>query len=187
MRGRSLVRLEAGAGSATRASAEPLRWEWRTFAKRGDPRLQSLVPAGAMSEPTRQETYIVSARSVNNVKVRDGFVEVKTLERRSDSGLELWRPALRGALPIAAAVVRRLCAAWHVPAPDLHLLSYGLGDLVQDVVAVEKDLAAIPVSKRRTRISPHGCQGEWTCRSRAKRGGPWPSKAPIPISSPGPS
>ena len=81
------------------------RWEWRTFGERFGTADDA---AGRRSTPARSsesdELYLLSVHSDASVKVRDGLMDVKHLQRVDDHGLELWIPVMKAALP---AVRRR--------------------------------------------------------------------------------
>ena len=57
------------------------------------------------------------AQSDASVKVRDGLMDVKQLERVDDDGLEQWRPVLKAAFPLAADDVATVLDALGVAAP----------------------------------------------------------------------
>ena len=68
------------------------RWEWRTFGDRfgeADSRFASLAPDRVQES---DEVYLLSRASDASVKVRDGLMDVKRLERTNDDGLEQWKP-----------------------------------------------------------------------------------------------
>lgn len=165
----------AGATAVEEVAAESLRWEWRTFTRRGDPRLLALIPADFESTERRRETYLLSARSPHNIKVRSDHVEVKLLEQRDESGLELWRPTLRAPLPVDASALRQLFDAWRVPAPALNRDWYSLGAMRREIIAPCDDLAAVSVSKRRAWFAPGEDQGEFV--EMTVRGEAWWSVA----------
>ena len=51
------------------------------------------------------EIYLLSLDSDASVKVRDGLMDVKRLERVNDDGLEQWQPVLKAAVPALGADV----------------------------------------------------------------------------------
>jgi hypothetical protein len=105
-----------------------LRWEWRTFGEQyggAEERLGSIEPERVVES---DETYLLSAKGVDAVKVRDGLMDVKHLEQVDDDGLELWEPVMKSALPISAADARAVLAALRVSAP-LDRDTYDLADL----------------------------------------------------------
>ena len=79
-----------------------LRWEFRTEADVD-------APGGDVAES--DEVYFLSETTDASVKLRDGRLDVKVLERAED-GLELWHPVVKADLPLgdddAAEVARAL-------------------------------------------------------------------------------
>src|SRR3954449_146515 len=93
-----------------------LRWEWRTFGEQfgeAEERLGSIEPESVAES---DEAYLLSAESVDAVKVRAGLMDVKHLEQVDADGLELWKPVMKSALPIPAADARTALDALQVPA-----------------------------------------------------------------------
>ena len=82
------------------------RWEWRTFGDDlGDAerRLDALTPTKVEDS---EEVYVLSRRTEASVKVRDGQLDVKRLERVTVDGLQQWRPVAKADLPVAATELR---------------------------------------------------------------------------------
>ena len=116
------------------------RWEWRTFGDtfgEAEARLAALPPTRVDDS---EELYILSSRVEGSIKVRDGKLDVKRLERRSEDGLEQWRPVANAEFPIAATDVASLLAALDVSVPSLDREAYALDQLIDDVVAPHGDL-----------------------------------------------
>src|SRR4051812_21688689 len=135
-----------------------LRWEWRTFGEQpaaAESRLGALQPERIAES---DETYLLSAEAGDAVKVRDGLMDVKRLERVSGDGLELWKPVMKAPLPLSAADGRAVLAALGVPAPLVERSSYELGDIAGASPAV----LAVPVHKTRRHFTFGGCMAELT-------------------------
>ncbi len=69
-----------------------LRWEWRTFGEQfgeADARFAALTEERVQQS---EEVYLVATASEANVKIRDGLLDIKLLERVDSNGLEQWRP-----------------------------------------------------------------------------------------------
>jgi exopolyphosphatase / guanosine-5'-triphosphate,3'-diphosphate pyrophosphatase len=132
------------------------RWEWRVFERTfaGPPAEDS------PGTPPAEQTYVLSLLSPHSVKVRDGMLDIKRLERVEATGLQLWRPVLQAPFPIAASALAAACSAWgiHGPAPDTPPLS--LSDLLERVVVPHRQLRIVTLSKRRLPITIGRCQGE---------------------------
>ena len=130
------------------------RWEWRTFGEDLAGFGERLGPA-ADHVAESDEVYVLSAASDASVKVRDGRMDVKRLERVSDDGLEQWRPVLKAEFPLASADVGVVLDALGVTAEPTRD-EYSL----DDVVRTSADLRAIDVHKRRAHYTFAGCMAE---------------------------
>jgi exopolyphosphatase / guanosine-5'-triphosphate,3'-diphosphate pyrophosphatase len=136
------------------------RWEWRTFG-------EDLVAAESrLDTPERveesDELYLLSARDGDNVKVRDGLLEVKHLEHVNEDGLEQWVPVTKAGFPLPATEVVSVLETLHVPVPRLERTAYTLDELVDEVVRPSPDLDAVRLHKKRSRHTIGGCRAEST-------------------------
>jgi exopolyphosphatase/guanosine-5'-triphosphate,3'-diphosphate pyrophosphatase len=135
-----------------------LRWEWRTFGDEfggAEERFRSIDP-DLVTES--DETYALSADSVDAVKVRNGLMDVKHLEEVDDDGLELWRPVMKAPLPISVADAEAVLVALRVGAalePD----TYDLGQLA---AVSDGAVALVPLHKTRRHYQIEGCMAELT-------------------------
>ena len=145
------------------------RWEWRTFGETfggAEVRLTALPPTSVNES---EELYVLSSRVEASIKVRDGKLDVKRLERRSEDGLEQWKPVAEAEFPLAAADVEALLAALRVRVPTLGRETYALDELIDEVVEPVADLVAVPVHKDRAHHLLDGCPVELTeLRSSAR-------------------
>ena len=138
------------------------RWEWRTFGDSfGDAEARlAAVPPTRVDDS--EELYILSSRVEGSIKVRGGTLDVKRLERRSEDGLEQWKPVANAEVPIAATDVATLLTALDVSVPSLDREAYALDQLIDDVVAPHGDLISVPVRKHRVHHVLDGCRAEVT-------------------------
>jgi exopolyphosphatase / guanosine-5'-triphosphate,3'-diphosphate pyrophosphatase len=137
------------------------RWEWRTFsASFGDAerRFRELEP-GEVQES--DEIYLLAPASDANVKIRDGLMDVKALERVDADGLEQWRPVMKGEFPLPAAEVERVCAALRVAPPSARH-DYTLEQLEAELTQAARGVRVVRVHKRRQRYTVEGCPSEVT-------------------------
>ena len=135
-----------------------MRWEWRTFGEgldAAEARLRALAPERLQES---DETYLVSAKGHDAVKVRDGLMDIKHLEQVDGDGLELWRPVMKSPLPISAVDARAVLAALNVEAAPLELDAYDVADLTRASAAV----TPVPVHKSRRHYMFQGCMAELT-------------------------
>ena len=138
------------------------RWEWRTFGERfpsAEERFGALSPESVRES---DELYLLSREADDSVKVRDELLDVKQLEQVNDDGLEQWRPVLKAPFPLSAATVDSALAALHASPPPRGRSSYTLDELVEEVVRPSRQLAAVPVRKRRAHYTVSGCMAELT-------------------------
>lgn len=113
------------------------RWEWRTF---GDDFGEADAKLGALERDRVQdsdEIYLVSVHSDASVKVREGLMDVKTLQEVTADGLEQWKPVLKAPFSLSAEEIGVV-----------------LGALGID------DVRAVPVSKHREHVIVDGCLAE---------------------------
>ena len=131
------------------------RFEFRTFGRDFDDaaylmsRLSVPVPRKVW-ERTSEETYIISrTNDVNNTKIRDGKMDIKTFVKEVD-GLEQWNPLMKGEFPIKAEVLKNeVFPAFKVEGmPELEKDEYTLEEFLQ-MVNEHPDLQAVTVEKER--------------------------------------
>ena len=135
-----------------------LRWEWRTFGDEfgaAEDRFGSIDP-DLVTES--DETYALSAESVDAVKVRGGLMDVKHLEQVNDDGLELWKPVMKAPLPVSVPDAEAVLAALRVGA-TLERDTYDLGELA---AALDGAVALVPLHKTRRHYEIEGCMAELT-------------------------
>jgi exopolyphosphatase / guanosine-5'-triphosphate,3'-diphosphate pyrophosphatase len=137
------------------------RWEWRCFA----PSLTSLaqaasLPADALSRDS-DETYLLdlSGRRAQNVKLRDGMLDVKRLRQTDAAGLELWEPVLKARFPLGRTDVAAVFGPWMPPAASTRE-AYRLEQLIEDIVAPQPALRIVELHKSRRAFSFAGCLAE---------------------------
>ena len=130
------------------------RFEFRSFGQNFDAaakrmaRLSMPVPEKVW-ERYSDEIYILSrTNDVNNTKVRDGKMDIKTYVQTVD-GLEQWNPLMKGEFPIAASVLKNeVFPAFQVQMPELTKEIY-LFEEFMDIINSHPDLAAVNVHKQR--------------------------------------
>ena len=70
------------------------RWEWRSFGSHFGDAEARLKARGADKLQHSDEIYLLSSVSDANVKIRDGLMDIKHLEKTNTYGFEQWRPVL---------------------------------------------------------------------------------------------
>jgi exopolyphosphatase/guanosine-5'-triphosphate,3'-diphosphate pyrophosphatase len=138
------------------------RWEWRTFGARlgveGGP-FAGLRPESVQAS---DEVYLLSSENDECVKIRDGLLDVKHLEKVNDDGLEQWRPVSKEAFPVSTADVKAVLATLGVAPPPLARDAYTVDDFIADVVEPATTLRAVRVHKHREHFLLDGCMAELT-------------------------
>jgi exopolyphosphatase/guanosine-5'-triphosphate,3'-diphosphate pyrophosphatase len=136
------------------------RWEWRTFGERFGEAEDRFAALSLERVRESDEIYLVSLKSDASVKVRDGLMDVKQLQRVDSSGLEQWKPTMKAAFPLPAdQVLAVMEALGTVPRPSARAV-YELGQLIDDLVRPNPDLFAVEVHKRRAHYTIGGCMAE---------------------------
>ncbi|MCY4727342.1 Ppx/GppA family phosphatase [Nocardioides sp. STR2] len=144
------------------------RWEWRTFGDDLDD-VDALGPLRTAAPVDSDETYVLSMYGDASVKVRDGVLDVKVLQRMSGSGLQLWVPTMKAPFPLDAAAVAGAFTALGAPPPDTRLSEVTREQLLRDLVAPRDDLLVVDTGKRRRRSVLDDCMVELTEMSAAGR------------------
>jgi len=130
------------------------RFEFRSFgqdftaAHKRMARLSAPVPEKVW-ERESDEIYIVSrANDVNNTKIRDGKMDIKTFVQNVD-GLEQWNPLMKGEFPISREILEKeVFPAFMVKMPALTKDTYTYDEFIA-MVKANPDLAAVRVHKQR--------------------------------------
>ena len=143
--------VAAGAPEAS-ATIVP-RWEWRQF---GDIQAR-LEETGPERVQESDELYLLSPVSDASVKVRDGLMDVKRLQRVDEHGLEQWLPVLKAPFPLTPDGVSVVARALEMPAPETANASYTVDELVALTGA-----RLVDVHKVRHRYDLGGCAAELT-------------------------
>ncbi len=137
------------------------RWEWRTFAEDLEAQGAKVLSHGEARLKESKEVYILSRKSNENTKIRDGLMDIKSLQAVNDDGLEQWRPIMKEQFPLSAESLMRLLGVLQVTAPTDPKQSYTYDEFIEDVVKPHPDLAAVNVSNRRYGLNINGCTVEF--------------------------
>jgi ribosomal protein L30/L7E len=130
------------------------RFEFRTFGRDFEEaaylmsRLSVPVPEKVW-ERTSKEIYIISrTNDVNNTKIRDGKMDIKTFVQEVD-GLEQWNPLMKGEFPMKAEMLENeVLPAFKVEMAELDKEEYTLEEFLT-IVKNHPDLQAVSVEKER--------------------------------------
>jgi exopolyphosphatase/guanosine-5'-triphosphate,3'-diphosphate pyrophosphatase len=137
------------------------RWEWRSFAASfgaAEQRFRGPTPGQPQES---DELYLLSPHCDANVKIRDGLMDIKALEKVDANGLEQWRPVMKAAFPLPAAEVEKVCAALRV-APLPRREGWALEPLQAELTHPSRGVRAVRIHKQRQRCTVGGCAAEIT-------------------------
>lgn len=133
------------------------RWEWRTFGEafgEAEARINSF-PKDKIRKSA--EVYILSRRSMDNTKIRDMLMDIKTLQQINGDRLEQWFPVMKAGFPLAPPVLNDVFRAWKAPLPALRREAYGYEEFLHELVAPHPDLKMVAVEKERHGFMINGC------------------------------
>jgi len=133
------------------------RWEWRTFGEafgEAEARINAFPKDKVRNSA---EVYILSRLSMDNTKIRDMLMDIKTLRQVNSDRLEQWFPVMKAAFPLAPGVLDEVFKAWKAPLPKLSREAYGYDEFLHDLVAPHPDLRMVAVEKERHDYAINGC------------------------------
>ena len=134
------------------------RWEWRTFGRTGFGESEDLIRGRSPAQVRKSgEVYILSKQSMNNTKVRDDLMDIKTLKAVNEDRLEQWNPILKAAFPLGPDVLPGIFAALAVPVPALHRDAYSLPQYLDELIRPQPELRVVSVAKERHGFTIDGC------------------------------
>ena len=84
------------------------RWEWRTFGENFGGSENPFAAFEASGTADSDEIYFLSPANSENVKVRDGLMDIKKFQTANSDGLEQWKPVMKHGFPLPAAEVKRM-------------------------------------------------------------------------------
>lgn len=137
------------------------RWEWRTFAEDLEAEGARVLAAGEVKSKESEEVYILSRKSDENTKIRDGLMDIKSLQAVNADGLEQWRPIMKEQFPLAAGKLVELMAVLKVSPPAKMKQLYTYDEFISAVVGEHPDLVAVEVKKRRHGLTISGATVEF--------------------------
>lgn len=137
------------------------RWEWRTFAEDLEAEGARVLAAGEVKTKESQEVYVLSRRSNENTKIRDGLMDIKSLQEVNAAGLEQWRPIMKEQFPLSSEKLARTLDVLKVSPPAKMKDWYTYDEFISDVVGKHPDLVAVDVKKRRHGLTISGTTVEF--------------------------
>ena len=134
------------------------RWEWRTFGKAVFGESEDLIRSRAPAQVRKSgEVYILSSQSMNNTKVRDDLMDIKTLKAVNEDKLEQWNPILKAGFPLPKDVLPAVFGALSVPLPRLERDAYTLQQYLEELIRPQPQLRVVNVAKERHGFMIDGC------------------------------
>jgi hypothetical protein len=106
------------------------------------------VPEKVWERESDEEYILSKTNDVNNTKIRDGKMDIKTFVTGVD-GLEQWNPLMKGEFPISAEVLKNeVYPAFMVEIPEFDKAEYTLEEFFA-MIESNPDLQAVRVRKER--------------------------------------
>jgi exopolyphosphatase/guanosine-5'-triphosphate,3'-diphosphate pyrophosphatase len=147
---------DGGAAAGENPEIVP-RWEWRVFGT-SFPRAEAFFSALDPVETKESHEVYLAHDGEENVKIRDGLLDVKKLFDVDAHGLQLWRPVMKASFPLGDTDVARFCELLgREPPPRPRTLTE---DALLRLLEADPGSAAVPVAKRRVRYLVDGCMAE---------------------------
>jgi hypothetical protein len=133
------------------------RWEWRTFGEafgQAEAKINTFPKDKVRSS---SEVYILSRKSMDNTKIRDMLMDIKTLRQVNGDKLEQWFPIMKAGFPLDLAVLQDVFHAWKATPPALAHEAYGYEEFLGELVTPHPDLKMVRVEKERHGFMINGC------------------------------
>jgi hypothetical protein len=133
------------------------RWEWRTFTNdlgKTEANIRK-HPEGKTRES--DEVYILSEVSMDNTKVRDDLMDIKTLQQVNEDRLEQWLPIMKGTFPLPVSEIAKVFKCFKVALPKFDRSEYTFQQYLDEVIGKSKLLKAVNVHKKRTGFTINNC------------------------------
>lgn len=125
------------------------RWEYRVFTEylgKIDGNIRSHECTRVLDSA---EDYIICRSSGNNVKIRDGLLDIKQLENVNDDSLEQWMPVMKVGFPCPADDVAKVFTAFGLARPEMARDEYTYDQFIAEVIGGDDGLAVVKVVKSR--------------------------------------
>jgi len=132
------------------------RWEWRTFGYAFGVAEEKIKTFPAKVRES-SEVYILSARSMDNTKIRDMLMDIKYLVQVNDNKLEQWYPLMKAGFPIEPDKLRETVKAWNIDLHESAIIPYTFDDFLSLLVQKHPDLKMVHVYKERHGYTVNNC------------------------------
>ncbi|HOA15379.1 MAG TPA: hypothetical protein PLT03_03355 [Bacillota bacterium] len=125
------------------------RWEWRTFGPDFPEDEKRIKKYGEPAPRKSEEVYILSRNSDENTKIRDGLMDIKSLQLVNSDKLEQWKPIMKEAFPLDVEKLTKLFAIFKVTPPRFDRTEYTYEQFLDELIRPSKDLKLVEVKKER--------------------------------------
>lgn len=131
------------------------RWEWRTFTHQTDIETKiSTYPLTRQVESS--DVYILSELSMENTKVRNDLMDIKSLQVVTKGGLEQWKPVKKEKFPLSLEEVRKMFNVFKVPMPEFSKDTCTFDEFIE-LVKTDERIICVTVDKSRRLYDVDGC------------------------------
>lgn len=131
------------------------RWEWRTFARQIEPRID-LAAQPKTRHAVSSEIYLVCETSDDNPKIRDDKMDIKHLQRIDADGLEQWKPVMKADFPLSADQLREVYRTLELGTPREEGATIGMEAFLA-LLGGDRRVRAVRVDKVRDLFDVGGC------------------------------
>lgn len=125
------------------------RWEWRLFDGSFAAAAAKIRSYERGNRKSSDEVYVLSRLTENNVKLRDGLIEVKVRTAVNQYGLEQWMPAFRVTFPLYGQSLVRLFSFFGLSIPTLRRQCYEPASFLTELINSSRMLQQVRVTKER--------------------------------------
>jgi hypothetical protein len=133
------------------------RWEWRTFTNDLGKAEENIRKHTEEKTRESSEVYILSEVSMDNTKVRDNLMDIKTLQQVNEDRLEQWLPIMKGKFPLPVAEIEKVFKCFRVALPKFERTEYTFDQYLDEIIHPSKLLKAVNVYKKRTGFTINNC------------------------------
>ncbi|PIE35586.1 hypothetical protein CSA56_03650 [candidate division KSB3 bacterium] len=131
------------------------RWEWRTFTHQPDVEEKiSQYPLTRQVESS--DVYILSELSMENTKVRNDLMDIKSLQVVTKDGLEQWKPVKKEKFPLPLSEVQEMFRTFRVPMPKFLKDTCSFDEFVE-LAKKDDRIICVTVDKSRRLYDVDGC------------------------------
>lgn len=126
------------------------RWEWRTFTNQLGQAEENIRRFPEEKTRESDEVYILSEVSMDNTKIRDDLMDIKTLLQVNEDRLEQWYPIMKESFPLNVSKIEQVFKCFKVAPPKFERTEYTFQQYLDELIRPSKLLKAINVHKKRT-------------------------------------